>query len=238
MRPRGQRDTINAAVLRLHGSQPAGVLRGFQKDRSYTRRVIRRVLVVVVLVGLIPAVGADAHHSGGFLFEGAGSGHRVGMGQWGAYGQALANPDKPGEQIAAYYFPGSTAGLSGRADHASQRPAADAGQPALGQPPFGGHFAGVHGRGRSAGSVPGRETAPVPARSRSVRRQVRRGSSVASLSASVVSSTAANSRGRRATAGRPSPGPRRRGSGSVTVRTGACCAPPGPARGASTGTGN
>ena len=75
---------------------------------SYTRRVIRRVLVVVVLVGLMPAVGADAHHSGGFLFEGAGSGHRVGMGQWGAYGQALANPDKPGEQIAAYYFPGST----------------------------------------------------------------------------------------------------------------------------------
>ncbi len=70
-----------------------------------TRRVL---LVVLVLAGLVPAVGADAHHSGEFLFEGSGWGHRVGMGQWGAYGQALANPAKPGEEIAAHYFPGSS----------------------------------------------------------------------------------------------------------------------------------
>ena len=64
-------------------------------------------MLVGVLLGLIPAVAAGAHHTPGFDFEGAGRGHRVGMGQWGAYGQALADPDKPGEDIAAYYFPGS-----------------------------------------------------------------------------------------------------------------------------------
>ncbi|MDE0376523.1 MAG: hypothetical protein OXK16_11245 [bacterium] len=70
--------------------------------------MIRRVLVVLLLVGLLPAVGAEAHHTPGFDFEGAGWGHGVGMGQWGALGQALADPAKPGEDIAAYYFPGST----------------------------------------------------------------------------------------------------------------------------------
>ena len=64
-------------------------------------------MLVAVLLGLIPAVAAGAHHTPGFDFEGAGRGHRVGMGQWGAYGQALADPNKPGEDIAAYYFPGS-----------------------------------------------------------------------------------------------------------------------------------
>ena len=63
--------------------------------------------MIVVLLALIPAMAADAHHTPEFVFEGAGAGHRVGMGQWGAYGQALADPDKPGEDIAAYYFPGS-----------------------------------------------------------------------------------------------------------------------------------
>ena len=76
-------------------------------EHSYTRRVIRRVLVGLVLVGLLPAVGAGAHHTPGFDFEGAGWGHGVGMGQWGALGQALADPAKPGEDIAAHYFPGS-----------------------------------------------------------------------------------------------------------------------------------
>ena len=64
-------------------------------------------MLLAILFGLIPTVAANAHHTPGFDFEGAGRGHRVGMGQWGAYGQALAFPDKPGEDIAAYYFPGS-----------------------------------------------------------------------------------------------------------------------------------
>lgn len=50
-----------------------------------------------------PSAAAD--HS--FVFQGAGWGHGVGMSQWGAYGQALAFPDRPGEEIAAYYYPGS-----------------------------------------------------------------------------------------------------------------------------------
>ena len=60
-----------------------------------------------VLVCLVPAVAADAHHTPGFDFQGAGWGHGVGMGQWGARGQAIADPSKPGEDIAAHYFPGS-----------------------------------------------------------------------------------------------------------------------------------
>ena len=76
-------------------------------EHSYTRRVLRRLILAAVLVGLLPAVGAGAHHTPGFDFEGAGWGHGVGMGQWGALGQALADPAKPGEDIAAYYFPGS-----------------------------------------------------------------------------------------------------------------------------------
>ena len=56
------------------------------------------------------AATASAQSGRVFVFEGAGWGHRVGMSQWGAYGQALEDPDKPGEEIAAYYYPGSEPG--------------------------------------------------------------------------------------------------------------------------------
>ena len=69
--------------------------------------MLRRLLIVVALVGLIAPVAADAHHTPGFEFQGAGWGHGVGMSQWGAYGQALDDPSKSGEDIAAYYYPGS-----------------------------------------------------------------------------------------------------------------------------------
>ena len=65
---------------------------------------------MAVLAGLLPAGAADAHHTPGFDFEGAGYGHGVGMSQWGALGQALEDPARPGEDIAAYYFPGSEPG--------------------------------------------------------------------------------------------------------------------------------
>ena len=80
---------------------------GLAADRSYTFRVLRTLVLVTVLVCLVPAMAADAHHTPGFVFEGSGWGHGVGMGQWGARGQALADPTKPGEDIAAHYFPGS-----------------------------------------------------------------------------------------------------------------------------------
>ena len=69
--------------------------------------MLRRILLPIVLVALIPATAAEAHHTPGFVFEGAGWGHGVGMSQWGAYGQAIADPAKSGEEIASYYFPGS-----------------------------------------------------------------------------------------------------------------------------------
>lgn len=65
------------------------------------------MLLAVVLVGLVPALAAGAQSGDGFVFEGAGWGHGVGMSHWGSYGQALAHPDKSGEDIAAHYFPGT-----------------------------------------------------------------------------------------------------------------------------------
>ena len=69
--------------------------------------MLRRLWLAAILVGVVPAVAADAHHTPGFVFEGAGWGHGVGMSQWGAYGQAVADPTRLGEDIAAYYYPGS-----------------------------------------------------------------------------------------------------------------------------------
>ena len=89
------------------GSSTTAIVFSSLPDRPYTPLVLRKLMLIAVLVGLIPAVAADAHDTPGFDFEGAGAGHRVGMGQWGAYGQALADPAKLGEDIAAYYFPGS-----------------------------------------------------------------------------------------------------------------------------------
>ena len=71
------------------------------------------MILATVLVCLVPAIVADAHHTPGFDFQGAGWGHGVGMGQWGARGQALADAGKPGEDIAAHYFPGSAPAFLG-----------------------------------------------------------------------------------------------------------------------------
>ena len=61
-------------------------------------------------MALVSAVSASAHDGEVFTFEGAGWGHGVGMSQWGAYGQARDDPTKRGEEIAAYYYPGSEPG--------------------------------------------------------------------------------------------------------------------------------
>ena len=54
------------------------------------------------------AVQVMAQDEKTFTFEGSGWGHGVGMSQWGAYGQAVSDPQKSGEDIAAYYYTGSS----------------------------------------------------------------------------------------------------------------------------------
>lgn len=69
-----------------------------------------KVLLSAVLAASVLAVGTagvSAVDDTSFVFQGAGWGHGVGMSQWGAYGQSLAHPDRSGEEIAAYYYPGS-----------------------------------------------------------------------------------------------------------------------------------
>ena len=70
---------------------------------------MRILLSAVLAVSVLPVgtVGVSAADETSFIFQGSGWGHGVGMSQWGAYGQALAHPERSGEEIAAYYYPGS-----------------------------------------------------------------------------------------------------------------------------------
>ena len=72
--------------------------------------MIRKVLLFVASSVFVLAAPGVAQDDDVFTFEGAGWGHGVGMSQWGAYGQAVVDPSKSGEEIAAYYYPGSEAG--------------------------------------------------------------------------------------------------------------------------------
>ena len=90
----------------LGGSATTAMVSSFLPDRPYTPGVLRRCCswrFWWAWSQLLPPMLTIPASS----FRGAGSGHGVGMGQGGAYGQALADPAKPGEDIAAYYFPGS-----------------------------------------------------------------------------------------------------------------------------------
>ena len=70
----------------------------------------KRLIIVVALATTLGSLPASAGESLSFTFEGAGWGHGVGFSQWGAHGQALEDPAKLGEDIAAYYYPGSAPG--------------------------------------------------------------------------------------------------------------------------------
>ena len=72
-------------------------------------------VVFALVVGIVPlwsmpsaqAAGTGAT-TGSIAVSGSGFGHGVGMSQYGAYGQAKANPSLSGAAIARYYFKGST----------------------------------------------------------------------------------------------------------------------------------
>lgn len=70
--------------------------------------MVRRALLLALVAIIGVAVQVTAQDDKTFTFEGSGWGHGVGMSQWGAYGQAVADPRKPGEDIAAYYYTGSS----------------------------------------------------------------------------------------------------------------------------------
>ncbi len=65
-------------------------------------------LLLALLVGaalLAPALPATAAEE--YTIEGSGWGHGVGFSQYGARGQAIEDPAKSGEDIAAYYYTGA-----------------------------------------------------------------------------------------------------------------------------------
>ena len=161
-------------------------------------------------------------------------GHAVGFSQWGAYGQAQEDPSKPGEDIAAHYYPGSEpASLSDL--NLPNDLLSELDKTALDQPGRPDHPAGVHRRGGTPSSYACSTTARVPVPSPSVRRRGSGGSSAASSKGDAVSSRTVRCRERKAGAGLRSPGPRRRGYGFATDPTGARSAPCA-LRSASTGT--
>lgn len=76
--------------------------------------MVKRALLLALVAIIGVAVQVTAQDEKTFTFEGSGWGHGVGMGLWGAYGQAREDPRKRGEDIAAYYYTGSSpADLSG-----------------------------------------------------------------------------------------------------------------------------
>lgn len=69
------------------------------------KKTLLYVIAAAMTLGTLPASAGEEPTS--FTFDGAGWGHGVGFSQWGARGQALEDPSKLGEDIAAYYYPGS-----------------------------------------------------------------------------------------------------------------------------------
>ena len=76
----------------------------------------RYILIVISLAMTVGTLPASAGEPLSFTFDGAGWGHGVGFSQWGARGQALEDPARIGEDIAAYYYPGSEPGALSELD--------------------------------------------------------------------------------------------------------------------------
>ena len=85
-------------------------IKAVRRGRSGT--VMALVVVLAGVLGLLAMPSAQASGTGAttgaIALNGAGFGHGVGMSQYGAYGQAKANPALTGAQIAQYYYTGST----------------------------------------------------------------------------------------------------------------------------------
>lgn len=79
------------------------------REKGWRRGGARWALVAAGLGAALFMSVAGALAQEDFTFEGSGYGHGVGLSQWGARGQALADPEKSGEDIAAFYYPGSEA---------------------------------------------------------------------------------------------------------------------------------
>jgi stage II sporulation protein D len=85
-------------------------IKAVRRGRSGT--VMAVVVVLAGVLGLLAMPSAQASGTGAttgaIAVNGAGFGHGVGMSQYGAYGQAKANPALTGADIAKYYYTGST----------------------------------------------------------------------------------------------------------------------------------
>src|SRR5665647_443795 len=79
--------------------------------RGRSGGVMALVALLAGVLGLAAMPSAQASGTGAttgtIAVNGSGFGHGVGMSQYGAYGQAKANPALTGAQIAQYYYTGS-----------------------------------------------------------------------------------------------------------------------------------
>ena len=82
--------------------------RGSGRRWAATALAVATLAATLTAVDVAPASAAGTGATSGTLtVSGSGYGHGVGLSQYGAYGQAKANPALTGAEIAAYYYAGT-----------------------------------------------------------------------------------------------------------------------------------
>ena len=71
-------------------------------------RIFLTALLTALAVLAAGSPEAEGHVGPSVTFEGGGWGHGVGLSQYGAYGQAVADPQATGAEIATYYYQGTS----------------------------------------------------------------------------------------------------------------------------------